>query len=549
MLNLFKIFQKQSKLFYFSIIMLGVISSIIYSSILVFINRTVSGEPLDYFPEYNWQIFLGLVAVSFLCSKLFQNYMVRISNDILFDIELSIVNKVRQTTYETFEKLGSQRIYTAISDTRMLGRLPDAFINLINSSIIILCGIGYLFWISPIGGLCILLTMAALLTFYVLRNSSIERELNVVRDLHDEYYSYLKELLYGFKQMKMSTDRSRNIFEKFLSSNRLKGKKMSISASQKYVDNELTGTYSWYIVLGAIMFILPEFSSFDNSLVSVFIMVVLFMMAPVANLIMFLPFYTSVKIALERIYKLESELDCEDDTPNLEAAQCMDYNEIRFEDVVYKYIDDQNKAFTIGPLNLTFIKGETVFITGGNGAGKSTFINILTGLYKPENGRILLDGYEISDGDYVKYRNGTSAIFTDHRLFNENYDGFDLNRLSAPLNQFVEMMRLEKVLTIDASRGIIENKLSKGQQKRLALIYELLANKSLLVLDEWAAEQDPQFRAYFYQDLLQELKKMGKTVIAVTHDDDYFHYADRVIKFDYGKVTSDTLMKSEVLTS
>ncbi|WP_083867483.1 cyclic peptide export ABC transporter [Fulvivirga imtechensis] len=548
-MNLFKIFQKQSKLFYFSIIMLGVISSVIYSSILVFINRTVSGEPLDYFPEYDWQIFLGLIAISFLCSKLFQNYMVTISNDILFDIELSIVNKVRQTTYETFEKLGSQRIYTAISDTRMLGRLPDAFINLINSSIIILCGIGYLLWISPIGGLCILFVMAALLTYYVLRNNSIEKELNVVRDLHDEYYSYLKELLYGFKQMKMSTSRSRNIFEKFLSSNRLKGKNISIKASQKYVDNELTGTYSWYVVLGAIMFVLPTFSSFENSLVSVFIMVVLFMMAPVANLIMFLPFYTSVKIALERIYKLESELDYEYDTYKSEGDQCIDYNEITFEEVVYKYVDDQNKAFTIGPLNLTFVKGEIVFITGGNGAGKSTFINILTGLYKPESGRILLDGYEINNSDYAKFRNGTSAIFTDHHLFNENYDGFDLNALKLSLNRFIKMMRLERVLKIEESKGIIENKLSKGQQKRLALIYELMANKSLLVLDEWAAEQDPQFRAYFYQDLLQELKKMGKTVIAVTHDDEYFHCADRVIKFDYGKVTSDTLMKTEVLTS
>ncbi|ELR71344.1 Putative ABC transporter [Fulvivirga imtechensis AK7] len=509
----------------------------------------MSGEPLDYFPEYDWQIFLGLIAISFLCSKLFQNYMVTISNDILFDIELSIVNKVRQTTYETFEKLGSQRIYTAISDTRMLGRLPDAFINLINSSIIILCGIGYLLWISPIGGLCILFVMAALLTYYVLRNNSIEKELNVVRDLHDEYYSYLKELLYGFKQMKMSTSRSRNIFEKFLSSNRLKGKNISIKASQKYVDNELTGTYSWYVVLGAIMFVLPTFSSFENSLVSVFIMVVLFMMAPVANLIMFLPFYTSVKIALERIYKLESELDYEYDTYKSEGDQCIDYNEITFEEVVYKYVDDQNKAFTIGPLNLTFVKGEIVFITGGNGAGKSTFINILTGLYKPESGRILLDGYEINNSDYAKFRNGTSAIFTDHHLFNENYDGFDLNALKLSLNRFIKMMRLERVLKIEESKGIIENKLSKGQQKRLALIYELMANKSLLVLDEWAAEQDPQFRAYFYQDLLQELKKMGKTVIAVTHDDEYFHCADRVIKFDYGKVTSDTLMKTEVLTS
>ncbi|MCG8463435.1 MAG: ATP-binding cassette domain-containing protein, partial [Xanthomonadales bacterium] len=70
---------------------------------------------------------------------------------------------------------------------------------------------------------------------------------------------------------------------------------------------------------------------------------------------------------------------------------------------------------------------------------------------------------------------------------------------------------------------------SQGQRKRLALIAALAEDRDLLLLDEWAAEQDPMFRRYFYETLIPQWRASGKTVIAVTHDDQYFHCADRVL--------------------
>ncbi|MFA0961135.1 cyclic peptide export ABC transporter [Roseivirga sp. BDSF3-8] len=547
MLKVLKIFQKQSKLFYFSIIMLGLINSLIYSSLLILINNTVSGESLPFYPEYDWLIFVFLIGFSFVTTKIFQNYMVRISNDILYDLELSIVDKVRHSNFENFEKLGSQYIYTSISDTRKLAQLPDAFINLINSSLIIICGLAYLHYISFWAGLCVLGILVALFMFYAVRNSSIERELNSVRDLHDKYYGYLKELLYGFKQMKMSKQRNDNIYHSFLRANRLKGKEKSIRASQKYVDNELTGTYSWYVVLGAVMFLLPNIAAFDKELTSMFIMVILFLMTPVANLVMFLPFYTDVKIALERIYRLDRKLPMEklESGESQETDKSFRYNTITLNNVVYSYKDEEDRLFTVGPLNIELNKGQTVFITGGNGAGKSTFINIITGLYKPQSGTMLVDGEELSDDSFQAYRDQISTIFTDHQLFDENYDKFELSDSNNILAEYIELMRLQDKLSFDEENNSIKNKLSKGQQKRLALIYELLSDKPLLVLDEWAAEQDPQFRAYFYQTLLPHFKSMGKTVIAVTHDDEYFNCADRVVKFNFGNITHDEVKVAE----
>ena len=78
--------------------------------------------------------------------------------------------------------------------------------------------------------------------------------------------------------------------------------------------------------------------------------------------------------------------------------------------------------------------------------------------------------------------------------------------------------------------------LSRGQRKRLALVTAYLENRPIYVFDEWAADQDPTFRRVFYLNLLPELKRRGKTVVAITHDDRYFSGADRIIKLEVGKV-------------
>ncbi len=541
-MNVFKIFQQKSRLFYIYIILLGGVSSFVYSSILVFLNNTISGESIGPYPEYDWLIFSGLIVFSFVMSKVFQNYMVNVTNEILYGLELSIVDKLRHTAFENFEKLGSQRFYTAISDTRVLARVPEGFVNAINSTVITVCGLGYLFWISPIGGVSVLTVMGILLTVYLLRNKGIERDLSEIRDLHDHYYGYLRELLYGFKEIKMSSTRNDNLFNNYIKENRQQGKALGVRASKKYVDNELVGTYSWYVVLGVIIFLLPQILSFDPVQTTTFIAVILFLMAPIARLIMFLPFYTDVKIALSRIYRIEKDLksfttDYID--PKSPPFITGDFHQMNFNDITYDYYNDDHKVFSLGPIDLTISKGEVIFITGGNGSGKSTFINILTGLYRPSGGSIDIDGQVLSSKDYPRYSDSMSAIFTNHYLFNENFYGFDLSKEVVVLKDYIQMMDLEEIVKVDYENNKIDSRLSKGQQKRLAMIYSLLEQKSIIVLDEWAAEQDPRFRAYFYREFVPKLKQMGKTIIAVTHDDDYYNCADRVIDFGFGKILKD----------
>ena len=78
--------------------------------------------------------------------------------------------------------------------------------------------------------------------------------------------------------------------------------------------------------------------------------------------------------------------------------------------------------------------------------------------------------------------------------------------------------------------------LSQGQQKRVALLLALAARRDILFLDEWAAEQDPQFRRYFYRELLPWFRAQGKTLMIISHDDDYFDVADRVLEMHQGQL-------------
>lgn len=550
-----KLLFNRSKSFYVLLILLSAVNAALNTGLLMFINNAITQEPLPYFPEYDWMIFTGIILVSILCNRAFQTYMINLTNDILFDFELKVLHKLRFATYESFEKLGKERVFTAIGDTRAVGNFPEVFLNAFKSAIITICCFAYLFWISPIGGGAILLLMLSLLVFYIVRNSAIEKDLNVLRDLRNDYFRYLNDFLHGFKEVKMSVTRSSNIYNKFLKKNRLDSKGISVNTSIKYMNNELVGSYSWYIVLGAIIFLLPGIFGLDISQTTAFIITILYMIGPIAVLITLVPTYTNVKIAIQRLNQF-NELTSLQEAPEDAEGEPLQLSgplrSIKFENVTYDYFDKASqKTFHLGPLDVDIEGGNLIFLTGGNGSGKSTFVNLLTGLYRPTGGTIHLNGVEITNDNYVQYRDNVSAIFTNNYLFSDNYDDHDFVKREQQLREYIDMMKLSEVLRINVEEGIIDNGLSKGQQKRLALIYALLENNPIIVLDEWAAEQDPQFRAYFYKELLPRFKAQGKTIIAVTHDDEYYTYADRVIKFNFGKIVKDQLafdLKEELNT-
>lgn len=549
-MQLLKIFQSQSRFFYAALLGLGVVNSFTFSVLLLFINLTVAGKPFPVWPQHAWLIFFGLLAISVVSTKIFQTYLVKLTQQILYGYELNIVDKLRYASLPDFQKLGSERVYTAINDVRVLGLVPEVMIVIVNSAIIVVCALAYLFYTSLAGGLCVLGLMLGLLFFYSARNTAIRKNLSKVRDLQDKYHKYLLDLLNGFKEIKMSSVRNQNLFNGYIKTNRDTARAFGQQTAVRYLDNELIGRYSWYFALGLVIFVLPPLFSMRVQEYSPFIVVVLYLMGPLSSLVGIMTHLNNINVAIERIHAVEREIGTvavSNRNPAILPRICGKFESLHFKNIGFDYTDQlKQKSFMVGPINFKIRKGEIIFITGGNGSGKTTFMNLLTGLYQASAGTISYNGHAIPLKDYNKYSDCFSAIFTNNHLFSENYDGFDLHTDNADLMHYADKMQLRHVLKINNQEKKIDIGLSKGQSKRLALIYALLENRELIVLDEWAAEQDPVFRAYFYEVILSDLKRMGKTVIAVTHDDHYFHHADRIIKFDYGTIVSDEAIAKEL---
>lgn len=537
-----KLMFNRSKVFYVALAALSLFNGLLYTGLLMFVNRAITQDPLPFLPEYDWAIFAGLILVSLVSTAIFQRYMIRLTNQVNFDFELTILKKLRKATLQDFDKLGDERVYTAMNDIRMLVNLPEVLMNAINALIILACCFGYLFFVSWVGGLCILGLMVLLFVFYTLRNNKIERDLQQVRSLHNTFYQFLYDLLLGFKEIKISAARNKNIYDKYIYKNRDEAKNLSVRANTRYMTNELIGRYSWFLVIGVVIFALPRVVEMSTASMSAFLITILYMVGQVAILITLIPTYTNVRIALGRLTQFDHILKQGGLEENHEfdrlLGENLDFNTIRFEQIVFEYYDDNDeKTFTLGPIDLEIHKGETLFITGGNGSGKSTFVNILTGLYKPTSGTIYVDGEPLAQADMARYHERISAIFTHPHLFSHNYNDFELREGDPELKRLESTLQLEGKLRVEDNH--ISHELSKGQQKRLAMIFALLEEKPVLVLDEWAAEQDPQYRKYFYTELIPALKKAGKTIIAVTHDDNYYDRTDRILKFDFGHIAGD----------
>ncbi|MDL4863017.1 ATP-binding cassette domain-containing protein, partial [Halomonas elongata] len=233
----------------------------------------------------------------------------------------------------------------------------------------------------------------------------------------------------------------------------------------------------------------------------------------------------------------------------LESLQLADYREafasgeplsdwqtLELRGVTFRYADgEQGRGFAVGPIDLTLKRGEQVFLIGGNGSGKSTLARLLTGLYRPHDGQILLDGHPLEPDQWEAYRSSFSAVFTDFHLFDRLIGREGASPDPDLVEDWLERLAMEEKLHFDGDR-VTNPQLSQGQRKRLALLLAVAEQRDFLLLDEWAADQDPQFRRTFYQALLPRLRELGKTVLAVSHDDVYFGHADRLLEMRDGQL-------------
>ncbi len=364
----------------------------------------------------------------------------------------------------------------------------------------------------------------------------MSKQVATLREYNEHYYQYVGDVMDGFKELKINFFRRENLMNKFLAPNRDKAKDLDFKINYIFLSINLISQYGLYFVIAVVLFLLPALNLLPRADVISYVVIIMFISGPINNLINLQQMYTRFMVANMRIKNFLRDFKLLDNYDNMEPNEVNTFESLSFKDVHFNYDEDpESDSFALGPINLEINKGEVVFVVGGNGSGKSTFINTLTGIYTPSKGEVVLNG--VSGNIKGKLQNMISAVFTDNHIFTHNYDNYKLEE-NAIYNEWLKIMEMDKVVADDSEQSVRRN-FSKGQSKRISLIFAMLEDKPLLILDEWAADQDPHFRKYFYEELIPKFKAQGKTIIAVTHDDAYFHLADRIIKFDYGSIIKD----------
>jgi putative ATP-binding cassette transporter len=350
-------------------------------------------------------------------------------------------------------------------------------------------------------------------------------------------YDRLSDVLDGFKEVRLNKARSDALFDHVVEVSRAAANIKIRTQAETYRRMVLLQS-SLYTLLGAVAFVVPVFSgTLEPGTVTKAVTALVFIVGACFGLVQSIPVIASANTAADRLEQLEAKLgQIAGLTEEIMAEPAKWFGKIEMRDVEFRYTDKTSETvFKVGPFNFTLNSGELLILTGGNGSGKSTFMKLLAGLYKPASGEILLDGTRVTEENYEYYRNLITAIFSDFHLFQRLYGMPDPDL--AELDQLLTQFQLrDKTRLTDGEFQTVD--LSSGQRKRLALIVSLLEKRPILLLDEWAADQDPEFRRKFYFELLPALHRSGVTVVAISHDDRYIEEMDapiRRLRMDEGR--------------
>lgn len=539
-MNFLELIKVESEEVMNKIMIYATVSGLANASILAIINQaagTVSYNELNY--KY-LLMFIVALSINILTQRYLFDRSSVIIEQIVHGIRVRLTGKIRRAEMVDLDAIGQAKIYQRLTQqTSEISQSAGVIIAALQSAIMVAFSIMYLATLSLWAFFLTILIVFVGISIYLNKEKFIIQFIHKTNQSEVKLFSALTHLLDGFKEVKLSKDRS-NDLSNHISAVASEVRGHRIHTERLYNWNYIFAQSFFYVLVAVMVFILPRFIEVYADSVTEIAAVILFIIGPLSTLVSGFPAYTKANIAVLDINDLEKNLDHLNGRPhrfdeNI-SKRIAQFKKIMLVGVEFSYYDVQKDAlFKTGPIDLTIKKGETLFIVGGNGSGKSTLLKLLTGLYTPESGKIFVDDISVTPENVQEFRELFSAIFTDFHLFDRLYGIKDWS--TAQIEDYIREFQLEeKTKFIDGKFTNLN--LSTGQKKRIAMIVALLENRPVCVFDEWAADQDPEFRRYFYYDLIPKLKQSGKTILIVSHDDQYFNTADRILKMDYGKLTS-----------
>jgi putative pyoverdin transport system ATP-binding/permease protein len=515
----------------------GIVSGLSNTGLLAVINSTLSGGTST--SRGIWA-FVGLCLMLPLSRYVSHVLLIGFTERAMSDLRLQLCRQILGTRLRTLEELGSHRLLgTLTGDVPTIASALTVMPHLCMHLAITVGCFAYLAYLSWMVFLGVLIFLTLAVVTYQIPLSWAFRHLKRGRDEWDVLLKHFHAVTEGTKELQLHWHRRTEFLNEKLQGTTRRMEKNNVRGNAIFIAASSWGQIMFFVLIGLIIFVLPAIRPVSLQTLTGYTLTLLYVIVPLEILVNRLPDIGRAAIAVSKIEQLgisaaSVSAYTGNNEPKTAAWKSLDLAGVEH---TY-YLEKENRSFTLGPVNLSFTMGELVFLTGGNGSGKTTLAKLLMGLYTPEMGEIMIDGERVTDESREAFRQSFSSVFSDYFLFDSllGVRGADADKQAF---NYLEDLQLNH--KVEIKDGVFSTtNLSAGQRKRLALLTAYMEDRPVYIFDEWAADQDPQFKETFYYQLLPELKSRGKLVIVISHDDRYYHVADRIIKLDYGKVEYDS---------
>lgn len=482
-------------------------------------NELVSLKEFDPILAIKFIAVLLLFFVSAIAANI---SLTNFGHKFIYELRYQSIKQILDTPNSVINEIGKAKIIASLNND--IKTITFAFMSatgFIQSLVFIVCASIYLCVIAPKIFIFLSIWIGATLFINTLFMKKIHLYFKHSRVQDDALQKHYDDIVEGHRELSLNRARASVCFDEL----NFTGDKKRQNMVKADIYHALSDNFTNIMLLGSVglcVFLCVAFDWASLQTALSISLTILFLRGSFMSMVGSIPAALSAKVSLEKIMSLNLNKFKEsfkfDDSLNGE------WKNIKLKDINFNYTHGK---FSLKDVNLEIKRGEITFIIGKNGSGKSTLINLLCGLMRPSSGEIYLDSTKIDEANLQSYQAKISAIFADFYLFSQtlSHNGF------ASQSEIDELLAL---LEIDKKVSVIDNKLSTtqlstGQRKRLSLLIAILEHRSILILDEWAADQDPLFKRKFYKEILPFLQSKGISIIAVSHDDSYFDVATRII--------------------
>jgi putative ATP-binding cassette transporter len=540
---LLKLLVKQSPVALTISVVLGVIAGGMYSVVIPLLVQALDQNPS---PSHGaFAIMHGAtgyftVCILILVAKTTSVVLVsNISKSATGNLRIDLSRKINAMPIRDLEQIGFARLIGLLSDdVANVGGAAVAIPMILVSTVTILGMLAYLFSIhSGVGIFTLVMIVIGVAVFQM--PVAFSRPLyEKARDLRDRINEGINGLVHGSYELKLNRTMSENFIAEELAAPQHAAMRLEKRGDATLHLAGASSDLLVFLVVGVIVFKTRSFFWLPTGDASGVVMALLYIANPVASILSMLRHLQTGDVAMSRIQSLLTNV--EESISFGGRTNFADWSEYRAVNVTFSYRKEESSSeanYSLHPTTLSFKRGEVCFIVGGNGSGKSTLSKVLSLHYPCLAGAIYFDESRVEAGNLVDARSRIAVVFSSYYLFGKIYRTLSASDV-VMVNNYLRMLGLEEV-TQFVDGHFTATKLSDGQRRRLALVIALLEDRDIYILDEWAADQDPEFKCVFYDCILPELKKCGKLIIVITHDDRYFDRADRIVRMEDGKVIND----------